>query len=1310
MAKKNYAKYLPKAGSTLAVAVAMTVALSNPVNATELDENDLQNNGKSLENGQNTDANQNLNGTQLKENNEAVEQQNDAVVDANDEKINSNENIIDGNQAALSQNAQNNSDFQLPEGTTAPNASNVGSADASGVLEGAPETPDVEVPDAPGASDEPVIDVTKPDPNDAPEMSDELQNPNLPDVPTVPGAPDLPEVPEKPDASELPDVPSVPDASGIPEKPVAPEAPDTEGMGVDEHNAAAGAYNDKVDEYNGKAEDYNGAVEEYNKDVGEFNEGAGKYNDAAEGYNEKADEYNTAVDNYNTEADKYNEAAGKYEDNMADYLEKAEDYNEKAAEYNTAAGTYNDAVDSYNAAVGEYSTEADSYNDQVDDYTEKVNQYKQDVTDYNAAVEAYNQQVEVYNQAATAYNTAVVNYNTAAKQYYQTALNNYNQAVQDQAKDKALYDAAAAKYAADQAKLEADEASKNTYLTKKEAYDTASEAYETARKEYEDSLASGDVDENKKKAFEDAKKAYDQEHQNYQAAVKTYNESLSTYDTIEDEAFLAYLNETEAGREYLENMETFNTALAQFNTDIGNYQTYLADKAVYDARYADYLEELYKTNLANKTQADKKQEIIDDVTEYNETVQTYNDGVKNLNDALNEGLDGVAGDVGELGEANDALNSQESLAATLEILNQYDGKLATLQSEAATLEADTRKNAELGSAKYAEYLAAVEAYNDKVEAFNDWVRETYNKAVADYNAAVDAYVPPTIPSPPSTGNGTNQSGTGIDWGNIYMEEGTTVNHIDVKYQAASTLDAKKEDGVVTYSNVLSNYTVTGVYVNEAAANGGNSTDYGVTYDGDGSGEQTADTMELEKSSSYQEFGSDRSGISYQEVAPDALNQDKDYYIKTSYGYNGYQQIEYNSESGEWGYYSGFSHYKTWNSVTPGTETVYDQKTVAISPDAGTISFYVTMVDDQNTTHGINVSLNANSVYADNTYYKAQYKTFWPGQEPQESDKLNEFYTTDDENNPVYLPVVWLKVVDGKMVATTEDDPDAEKYYDISGQSVFLISALTCDGISNTNDGLLKVNGLDLVLSMQTMIEVHKGISPEKLAYKGYQEQTFKNLNETNTPGTNPGDGSGVDWEGDAPNYEGNAPIRQAAAAYNPGEYTPDQFTKPTEPTELTEITPLDSLEGWKSVVEFPDVEKVPEIKPLDESVKVNTIELIELDGLVEEVEPVETKKHVNTQMYIGTLGTLDKVGEAEKMDLREKPVTPPVDPNPDPQPNPTPVVLNDDGLVTIDDGAVPLADVPKTGDASVVFGAMSAFSGFGLAFLQLFGRKKKEEN
>lgn len=63
--------------------------------------------------------------------------------------------------------------------------------------------------------------------------------------------------------------------------------------------------------------------------------------------------------------------------------------------------------------------------------------------------------------------------------------------------------------------------------------------------------------------------------------------------------------------------------------------------------------------------------------------------------------------------------------------------------------------------------------------------------------------------------------------------------------------------------------------------------------------------------------------------------------------------------------------------------------------------------------------------------------------------------------------------------------DKETYYDISGQSVFVISALTCDGMGfgwDYNSLTLSPNGLDLVLNMQTLIEIHKAGNAQKLGY------------------------------------------------------------------------------------------------------------------------------------------------------------------------------------------------------------------------------------
>ena len=1231
MAKKKYKNLLPKAGSTLAVAVAMSVALSTQVNATELDDDGQQNNGNPLKNGQNAGVNQS--GTELKEKNEAVENQNGAVVEDNQKDINNNQGIIDENNAALEQNKNIEN---LPKVPDAPDASKIPAK---------PDGDDIVVPDAPGALDVPEIpDETAPSPKDAPVMSEELQNPNLPDAPTVPDAPDLPKVPEKPDASELPDVPSVPDASTIPEKPVAPEAPNTDGMSVDEHNAAAGEYNGKVDGYNEDAKEYNDAVDEYNKDVGEFNDGAGKYNDAAEDYNEKAGNYNTAVDNYNTEAGEYNEDAGEYNGDMADYLEKAEDYNEKAEEYNTAAGTYNDAVDSYNTAAKEYNGEVDAYNGKVDSYNaaadaynSAADQYEQDVKEYNDAIDAYNQKVDEYNAAADAYNTAVGEYNAAAETYNQKVQQDYETEQAAREKEQAMHDAAAEKYTEDAAKLEQDAAADTKYQKDKADYDAACKAYLEARKAYEDSLADGGFDAEKKTAFEDAKIAYQQAHDKYQDDVKSYNESLNSYSTEVDASedftaaeFQAYLEEKAA--DYLAAMETYSSNLAQYQADSAAYEQYLVAKEAYDAAYATYLDALYAYNTGDLAaykekveQAQRENAILQEVKDYNNQVTEYNNQMNAANDALRENIDvGVKEDLEDLGPINDAMNEQADaeLQAILAVLGSYDTRKAALDTAAQALEDHSGKNADLGSAEYAAYLEAVEIFNHDVDEFNDWVKNTYNQAVTDYNAKVDTF---NNGLTDEEGESSFEQATGTaNWYN-FADKNFVFKHIDVRYEAAVVKDKYVDDqGNETYSDSTSGYEILGVYYDQAAMEE-NPNQFGVRYV-----DTNKDTIDytMMKDNEHDEFCTDET---------------------INYGY-GYVTVNR-------------------SNANANKDTV--------------VTFYAKLKDSKGEIKYISVEMDKNSVYAENSYFKYD-----------AADALDDI------------------VINGKSLQPVEIGD--ERYYDVSGLPVFLVSALTCDGYDEDYPPAhghyygSYMGGLDLVLNLETMIEIHQSERAQKLGFKGYELEKYKTFR---TP-TNPEEITTPENDLVKPTLtEMSAPVRTPGAAYDPGELNQQPLEAPKTVATLAEVNKLQRIVEKKVVISYADVEKVTPIKPLEEAKKVETLELVKLDGLVEEVGSVETKDSVNYQMYIGTLGTLDKVDYAKHMDLRTKPVVPPVNPNPNPNPQPNPVMpLNDGGLVTIDDGAVPLADVPKTGDASVVFGAMSAFSGFGLALMQLFGRKKKEEN
>ena len=91
-----------------------------------------------------------------------------------------------------------------------------------------------------------------------------------------------------------------------------------------------------------------------------------------------------------------------------------------------------------------------------------------------------------------------------------------------------------------------------------------------------------------------------------------------------------------------------------------------------------------------------------------------------------------------VGEINDKVTVDQEV---LDVLNGYDELAAqhdALLKAAENLEKHEGKGTDLGSEAYAEYLAAVEVYNDDVNAFNQAV-DAYNEAVAEYNAAVDNY-------------------------------------------------------------------------------------------------------------------------------------------------------------------------------------------------------------------------------------------------------------------------------------------------------------------------------------------------------------------------------------------------------------------------------------------------------------------------------------------------------------------------------------------------------------------------------------------
>lgn len=1217
MAKKNYKKFLPKAGSTIAVALAMSVALSTQVQATELDDN------KQLPGGI-PPVDENVNnpyGNEIVpvEHNAAVEQE-------NDDKVAANETVTDANQAVEQSNSDkiaNNA--EMTEGALAD--PDLPSPDAPGT----PETPDVpgepvlpEVPDAPSAPTEP----------DMPEIPDVPVAPDAPDVPddsTIPErpvAPDAPDAPVAPDDSEIPDAPIAPDTSDIPEKPDAPDAPNTNGMGVDEHNAEANEYNEAAKDYNGDAKDYNDAVEDYNEDVKDYNE-------LVDDYNEDAKDYNDRVDDYNEDVKDYNDLVGDYNKDVADYQEKAENYNEAVKDYNDQVNDYNDQVDDYNDAVedyntalkdykedvGEYNGKVDDYNEAVEDYNEAANRYNQDADTYEKAVEAYNKaveeynaqvdaylsDVEAYNQKVDAYNTAAKEYDVAAQLKFQEEMAAFNEA-------QRLHGEAATKYAADQSKQEKDAAADTQYQQQKAAYETACADYQAALEAYEASLAEGGSSEEARAAYHAQKVIYDAAHAAYRTAVASYNDALTPYDTGSEE-YQTYLEDQNAA-EYLTALENYNTLLAQYKTGNAQYQTYLANKVTYDAAYAAYLDALYAYNTGDLAeykekvnQANRENAILQEVNQYNQQVKDYNDQMNAANQELEDNIDvGVAEDLEALGTINQGVDALfEEGDTTLDTLRRYDEELAKVTAALEKLEKED-STAALGSAEYAAYLKAVEDYNDAVDVFNAYVKDEYNEAVRKYNAKVDAF---NASLKDETGDSTLLQPDGAaDWGN-YAEKNMTFNHLDVRYDAADVKDKTvDEKGNVTgYSDVTSKYDVVGVYYDEAAADA-NPNEFGINY-----------------------TNTDGKNVKYKMVKDDEHNE--------------------------------FGTASKKNGQIDRTDADADKNTV--------VTFYATLDDGSGELKDISVTLNKNSVYAENSYVKYD-----------KGDYLHLY--KDSDNNGLNLVEI-----------------DGVLYYDVSGKPVYLISSLVCDGY-NPYGGYFNMGGLDLILNMETMIEIHQAANAQKLGFKTYELEKYKAVDEENLtdPDEIPDPGNDLEKPSLTPVSEPGTPA--APVLYNPGQFTQTPPTAPQETEKLAHIT-ADTLEKLekKVVIEFADLTELQDIAPIVDSIDfLDPMDYLAWLNIAPSIGTADELDMMNGIDYIEELGKLDTVDYVDYMNLRTPdPVAPPAD---------EPMVLNDsfavDFEIEIPDEEVPLAAAPKTGDISSLWGILSGLSAAGMFLL---GRKRRDE-
>ena len=791
---------------------------------------------------------------------------------------------------------------------------------------------------------------------------------------------------------------------------------------------------------------------------------------------------------------------------------------------------------------------------------------------------------------------------------YNDQVDDYNDAAEDYNTKVDEYNGAAAAYD-QQAQGEYQE-----YLGEKKAYEDAYQDYleeeERRKQEHEAqenlNAANHKLEQDRLVQEDQAKKTQaEQDHAKAEAQAKADHEKneLEAAKKAHDEAEKQRVDKLNADEQ--QRVAGLNATEQQKAAELNAIER---EKVAADAQKMQ--DELNNYNADKKTYEDavaKEETVYEEVLDYNKGIEEKNGNIETANKALENDVDAEAVEnIDAVGDINKNVNVD---AGVLEILNGYKD-LADQESKlletAAALDADERRNSALGSDEYAAYVAEVEAYNIAVDTHNQNV-QAYNNAVTAYNTAVQDFNDKQEASTESsTGNGYAEGDA--DWGNIqitgkdwYGNEYTkTLGHIHVKYQAAASQDKT----IGSDGKPSYSESVTGYEVVGVYPNQErakkNPNNYGVTYDNDGPG------------------GNHAAGVE---------NMYKD---------ETYDEFGANTFGGS----------------------------VAIQPDKGTVSFYVTLKDEDGNIHDITVNLNDASTYAEGSYYKAE-----TGIDKQGNliftDTLSYYH--DSNGNPLEREKI-----------------GGEWYYNISGKSVFVISALTCEGTSPNGSGtkinIGNISGLDLVLNLQTMIEVHQSQNAKKLTYTGFElgKTAYADKREHKTYEELKGEFSYDPY--DPQWYE---PVTYTPTVYTPVEFDAENFT----PTEYKE-KPFVYEDYQPTEYQRKKYEPRDYTGPADPGHK---------DA------PTETQK-------------LNHVDKMQKLDellyfVEETPPAPvPIVLDDEyPIPDPTPVVVRKVALknkMIIEDEKIPLAKAPKTGDLS---GIWAVISGLSLGGMTMLNRKRKEE-
>ena len=932
--------------------------------------------------------------------------------------------------------------------------------------------------------------------------------------------------------------------------------------------------------------------------------------------------------------------------NTAEKNEAVGGYNDQVGDYNESVDDYNNAADDYNSKVDDYNNAADAFNQQEQDRFQQEDQEYQDYLDEKKAHEdAQKEHTDEVERLESEHN-AEQDRKEAAHEAEEDRKEAEHNAQQDQA---AADDLAAQQAEYDRLKAEAEAAHKA------QQDQAAAEDLAAQEKEYNENKAQAETEHNAqqaalKEAHEKEQAALKEAHEKEQAALKeAHDKEQAALKEAHDKAQKELYDQAQAAlkeahdKEQLELYEKEQAALKEAHDKEQAVLKEAHDKeqaALKEAHDKEQkaLEDAYiQKKIAYETQVKTEEKIYNDVDIYNNGdpedpskpgIIEENKQIDADNQALKNELDSAAVEsINKVGQINAGVTVSQ---AVLDTLNTYDNLIATqleLQSRGAALDADERRDDELSSETYGAYLAEVQKYNEDVKAYNN-AAKAYNDAVQTYNAAVQNYndTKPAGPSSPTTGSGTQQGSANIDWGNVSFDH----NHDRIPGDHLTHMDVK-------YSAAASKEVTV-----QKDENGNDIVEY--------SDKVTQYTV----TGVYKDENSTNGGYSL-------------YYSNDGWVTKIQQDLKEDLPNNEFGNTS-------WNHTGQN-----------LNPVTGEISFYVTLTDSNGKTHGITVNMNAGSVYAEGSYYKAEANDF-----------LKNYVGKD-----------------GKRLETVTIDN--VEYYDISGESVFLISALTCDGMSKNgwgNNVTLTAHGLDLILNMQTMIELHQSANAQKINYLGYelgkpaqaikiQRETYEALYGTFTR---------EEFKSEEFKPEEFKPGEFKPEEFQPEEFKPEEF-KPEEfkPEEFQypDFVPKDYVRETFQYDDFSPTEyqKTQYERTKYERTKYQRQEFVapEYDGPDAPTSEVAPPTNPIVVEHLNHIDTLQKLDELLYF-VDPAPEAP--DPIVIPRQNPTRPEIALKNKLVIEDEKIPLAKAPKTGDLS---GIWAVISGLSLGGVTLLNRKRKEE-